>query len=323
MTGDPRMRALMDIESPLELLLESLGQGVDLWLSVGAMALDRVRDEDLPQLVDAVVKHRPAVGADDLGQLLLLQAPHLMEPHSDRLRNRPYLWEEEGLDNDLPPVLLPAHHLIFREGHLRRHRFDDWAALRHDGGTWRPAGPAVGEVRVGGAAEGRCFTCHAPLHRVLDLGTFPSPVGLDLPRELVTCASFACLWGEQFFSHDTEMPVPLTHRDHPGDDGIPVPELMPVMPVTFHAAPPRWRLQDISACNCTQNLNRVGGPGSWVQDAAFPRCPRCEHEMPLLAQLDGMTPFDEIVGWERWTEGLVYVYWCDDCRVSATSSQQT
>jgi hypothetical protein len=82
-------------------------------------------------------------------------------------------------------------------------------------------------------------------------------------------------------------------------------------------------VQDWGGSNGTQNLNRVGRAGSWIQDAIYPRCRTCAREMPLIAQLDAMTPLEGSYGWEQWTEGIIYAYWCGDCHVSAVTSQQT
>ena len=131
------------------------------------------------------------------------------------------------------------------------------------------------------------------------------------------------MWSDQFFSHTDDYPRPLPRVNDLPDYGTPKPAPVPDLPVTFHPTPPRWRLQDWGSSNGTQNLNRVGGPGSWIQDAIYPDCPGCQREMPLLAQLDGGTRFADSYGWEEWTEGLIYMFWCADCRVSAVATQQT
>ncbi|MEZ0368815.1 MAG: hypothetical protein ACAI44_06990 [Candidatus Sericytochromatia bacterium] len=60
----------------------------------------------------------------------------------------------------------------------------------------------------------------------------------------------------------------------------------------------------------------LGGYPAWVQDAAYPACPDCGHQMPFVAQLK----MDEV---EEYAEGVYYAFACSDCRVTATAYQQT
>ena len=39
-----------------------------------------------------------------------------------------------------------------------------------------------------------------------------------------------------------------------------------------------------------ENLNRIGGEPSWIQDAEFPSCPLRQERMPYLLQLDSCLP---------------------------------
>ncbi|MFC5041240.1 hypothetical protein [Ornithinimicrobium kibberense] len=220
-------------------------------------------------------------------------------------------------------MLLPAHHLVLPEGVVRTDPVTGWAALSAPSPTWHPRTPAVGHGRIGGELSTCCPECGWELHRLLDLGTFPGADDRELPGELVTCVAFNCTWDEQFFDHADGAARPIERPARPRADWQPRPEVLPVLPVSFHPAPARWQLQDWMWSNGTQNLNRLGGAGSWIQDAIYPSCPRCRRSMPVLAQVDGLTPFDDILGWESWTEGLMYAFWCRECRVSAVSTQQT
>lgn len=315
-------RWLVGLESPTELLLEAVRRDICVYEEVEA--LDRVPEGDLPQLVAAVAEHLPGRMADELGQLLLLQVPDLMEEHAGRLTDRePYLWRDQLWEAGRSLVLLPAHHVSFPEQAVAVRAPDSFASLTSPSPTWWPHAPAVGAGRVGGVAEGSCLRCARDLQRVVDLGTFPGADGVTLPREVVACVESSCLWGEQFFTHEGEVPRSLPgHNDYPlaGDPAAP---MVLELAVTFHPAPARWQVQDWMLSNSRQNLNRLGGPPSWVQDALYPRCPGCTRPMPFLAQVDGATGFVDGPGWGAWTEGIVYAFWCAGCRVSAVSSQQT
>lgn len=314
-------RWLAALESPTELLVEAVRR--DIQCHEELEALDRVPEEDLPRLVEVVAEHLPGRMADAVGQLLLLQVPDLMAEHADRLSDdEPYLWHDTLRDGDRSMLLLPAHHLAFPGDAVEVSEPAGLAALTTPSPTWWPRTDAVGAGRVGGAAEGRCPVCDRPLQRLIDLGTFASG-GVSLPREIVLCPTFGCLWGEQFFGHDDGGPRPLPREATLPEVEIDEPQGMPELPVTFHRAPARWQVQDWAQSNDRQNLNRLGGAASWVQDSAYPECPRCSRSMPFLLQVDGGTRFTGGGGWEAWTEGMIYAFWCGGCRVSAVSSQQT
>ncbi|SDR98412.1 hypothetical protein [Agrococcus carbonis] len=143
------------------------------------------------------------------------------------------------------------------------------------------------------------------------------PARAAVPRTIVACPNFPCMWDTQCFSHEGEAPISVQRVNRFADIGMPVPDPVPDLPATFHPAPPRWHVQDWFG-----NINRVGGVGTWVQDEIYPTCPSCARTMPIVAQFGAFTPFGA-PGWEQWTEGVIYAFWCRDCRFSAITSQQT
>ena len=318
-------RRLAALASPLEVLLETLRNDIrtgDAIINV----LDRVADDELPQLAEAVVQHLPSQSAKHLGGLLLLQAPQLMAGHADEVDEpMPFMWHALGDDEESPSVALSAHHLVFgqRDVDYEPRFFPDepverWRAVPNP--TWQPTTPAVGHARVGGAAEGECAACGWPLQRVLALADFPGAEQGVVPRELVTCVNAPCMWSVQYFAHDGDRPRALPRVNDLPDYGMPQPDPVPELSAALHLTPPRWGLQDWGG---RQNLNRVGGHASWIQEAWDPDCPQCRLAMPFVAQLDGLTEFVGAKGWSAWTEGLLYAYWCADCKVSAITTQQT
>ncbi|MES2657738.1 MAG: hypothetical protein V4689_03920 [Verrucomicrobiota bacterium] len=63
------------------------------------------------------------------------------------------------------------------------------------------------------------------------------------------------------------------------------------------------------------SATQIGGLPTWVQDTAYPSCPDCSRTMMFLAQIDN--------GCFCGHEGTYYAFWCGDCRVTATTYQQT
>jgi hypothetical protein len=60
---------------------------------------------------------------------------------------------------------------------------------------------------------------------------------------------------------------------------------------------------------------QIGGMPSWIQDSDFPDCPCCKRTMMFLAQVD-QSAFDGY-------EGIYYAFVCAQCRITATSYQQS
>lgn len=63
------------------------------------------------------------------------------------------------------------------------------------------------------------------------------------------------------------------------------------------------------------SMSQIGGLPAWVQDAEYPSCPACQRTMTFAAQLDN--------GHFSGYEGMYYAFLCLDCRVTATTYQQT
>jgi hypothetical protein len=89
------------------------------------------------------------------------------------------------------------------------------------------------------------------------------------------------------------------------------------------ATPARWRLQDWGAANSRENLHRLGGEPTWIQNSDYPRCPSCGSTMAALLQLDSGLPTED-GGQLLWgSGGIAYVSWCDNCAISGVQWQCT
>lgn len=179
---------------------------------------------------------------------------------------------------------------------------------------------AAQQAGMGGALPGTCGLCHGPLHRLLSLDQ-PARAGVacDGPLSFGVCLS--CLgWEEStlFYRHDAEG-LPQAHPTQRKD--VAIEPQFPAEPlasaeVTLFEAPARWAWQDWGDSNGQQNLSRVGGAPSWVQQAWYPPCPDCGHKMPFAFQLDSDLPQDDGNEWMWGSGGCNYSFWCAHCRVS-------
>jgi len=142
------------------------------------------------------------------------------------------------------------------------------------------------------------------------------------PLTLVACIS--CLSVDPsplFYSHENHgEPVSLiVAADRQAADFVFAP--LPVSRMRASPTPERWCIQD--GLNSRENLSRLGGRPSWIQDAEYPECPNCVRLMRFLAQFSSDLPAMPGEPSGLTEDGLTFVFWCDDCQVSAVMSQYT
>ena len=216
-----------------------------------------------------------------------------------------------------------TYHLQFPDTFFEPQSRPPWLARIHP--TWKlPV--SIQTVPFGGVAEGRCSLCGETLHRLLVLDPIPPGLGITgLTRlDIATCLS--CLgWEKQplFYRHQ-EDGSPL----NVGYDGPQVIPQFPVGPlreaeISLSETPKRWFWQAWGCSNSRENLNRIGGEPSWVQDAEYPDCPLCNKLMTYLLQLDSDLPRADGGEWLWGSGGIVYGFWCDGCSVSGLLWQCT
>ena len=63
-------------------------------------------------------------------------------------------------------------------------------------------------------------------------------------------------------------------------------------------------------------FTKIGGMPTWIQDAEYPKCPKCEEEMVFIGQVSGED-------FEECAEGIYYGFVCNECKIAATGYQQT
>jgi len=214
-------------------------------------------------------------------------------------------------------------HILFPSGYFTGDR-PLW--LRRDQHpTWTGEGKAVTEAAFGGSGSAICGRCGNPLHRLLTLDPVPEHLNVSGLAKLILEVCLSCLGWEipkMFYGHNLHgEPSCLAERS-----GTP-----PQFPaVALHASSvmlsdlgERWRWQSWGSANGRENLNRIGGHPSWIQDADYPPCVSCQKRMQFLLQLDSDLPTMDGGEWLWGSGGIGYGFWCDDCKVSAFHWQCT
>ena len=147
---------------------------------------------------------------------------------------------------------------------------------RH-GGSWR-AWAAHCRV-LAACVTARCTACCRSTSR-------RAPAS---PATARSASASACpVWAGRsrlFYRHDAEG-LPQAHPTQRKD--VAIEPQFPAEPlasaeVTLFEAPARWAWQDWGDSNGQQNLSRVGGAPSWVQQAWYPPCPDCGHKMSFAS----------------------------------------
>jgi hypothetical protein len=166
----------------------------------------------------------------------------------------------------------------------------------------------------------------AELHRLLALTDVPRGLRVTTRSRLELATCLSCLgWSGPwlFYAH--------------GDDGVPQPtetqrtRSVPEFPsgplaeadIGLVPTPSRWLYQDWALSNGRENLNRLGGEPTWIQDADYPSCPGCGHPMDGLMQLDSDLATDDEGEFLWGSGGIGYVVWCDRCAISGVTAQWT
>lgn len=220
----------------------------------------------------------------------------------------------------LTPELV--YHIQFPHGYVERPGFlRDWPLP-----TWQAADPGTAACRFGGTLDAPCGVCGEPLHHLF---TLPQPFAAELGVRSVPCVALttclSCLGWEAeplFYAHDgSGEPSALAVAARRAPDSVSPP--FEEARVEVVPTPARWRWQDWGLSNGRENLHRLGGHPCWIQSAEYPMCRGCGRTMPFLLQLDSELRLADGDSHLWGSGGICYVFWCDSCRLSATTIQQT
>jgi hypothetical protein len=176
------------------------------------------------------------------------------------------------------------------------------------------------EVRLLNETGEKCPLCGDPLVHLLEIPMRGGPLGFlrfagaSLP--VLTCERCTC-WNMFAFARVGVAGDAKWHHANP--DSVPQHSLG----FEFGRGPwhgKRVALKQRPAIHavdwCMQlSSSQIGGMPTWVQSPAYPGCPDCDRAMMFLAQIDNSAFSGH--------EGTYYAFICGDCRVTATTYQQT
>jgi hypothetical protein len=79
---------------------------------------------------------------------------------------------------------------------------------------------------------------------------------------------------------------------------------------------PRHHLEGANQFLPGVGFSQIGGHPTWIQDAQYPPCLKCESPMLFIAQLSNED-------FQEYGEGIYYIFICKECKVAATAYQQS
>jgi hypothetical protein len=240
---------------------------------------------------------------------------------------REIFWQSVGVDASAGPqlrslVTAPTYHLRFLPEALPPRPRPEYARWHP---TWGQPGNRTlesGPVVTGGLSDAECSHQHGPLRRLLLLDPPPPGCAADGQPRLDLSYCFDCDdgWDPAFFSHDASGRPRRLGQDMSNRQWWPnsfdADDIRPAITVPVMHPLSRWQRQDWRLDNYRrENLNRIGGEPTWIQDPSYPACRSCRAAMPFLAQLDWSNLIDG--------EGITYMFWCRACAISAIVFQCT
>lgn len=201
---------------------------------------------------------------------------------------------------------------------------DEWSARRRDAprSSWPVYSPGQGGRHlVSGFTDRPCPKCGYRLHRLLRLDPVPAGLGVSSRRRLeFTWCPVCTVYVHAWYTRHGPDGAADSFPDSPSIvDGYTMESsedwFIPESPVGLVQLDERWRRQYWASNMDHENLHRVGGEPTWVQDPDYPACPGCSRTMPFVAQIANEDLVDG--------EGMCYLMWCDPCAISAVVYQQS
>lgn len=165
----------------------------------------------------------------------------------------------------------------------------------------------------GGPSEERCPHCDSQYVNLLKLdGDLKQLNDFGIKGKLTVKTCMSCLpYGDYIFSkYDENGESKVVNHEYGYGDGIDDEDqtLAEEHCFTLSEKPVAIRY-----CSKWEDSSAVGGVPQYINDANYPACPECGKIMKHLAQLG-----------EEYTQyGNIYVRICQDCKITATSYQQS
>ncbi|MCU1288450.1 MAG: hypothetical protein JWN60_679, partial [Acidobacteria bacterium] len=85
-----------------------------------------------------------------------------------------------------------------------------------------------------------------------------------------------------------------------------------ILIITDEARKPEFTISQFIVISKSQ----IGGYPTWVQDADYLNCPKCNQKMRYIGQID----MEDV---EEYGEGIYYFHFCEKCKITGTNYQQT
>ena len=229
----------------------------------------------------------------------------------------------ELIDNQLKQLhQANVYHLIYPDKYLSN---DGPIWLDHSKfPTWR-ADSDHANLSFGGAADANCNSCGNAGHQIICLTPMLNSLSIVTIEKLNIRTCLSCLgWEHQtmYYKHQ-EDGTSLCLADKISEPpGFPSEEFKStkVGAARLHQ---RWACQDWGGANSRENLHRIGGHPTWIQDAQYPGCTQCNSTMMFLMQLDSELPTEDQDEFLWGSGGIAYIFWCDQCKISALLGQWT
>lgn len=297
--------------------------------------------DNWPTLIDQAMKTLRADPANRAAQRILeyanLQCSANLQAYAEEITAIAFLSDDLHFAVfDDPPALYSPHakHLAFSSPYLAE-LLEKRSAKAEDRchPTWIAAPEDAPTFSFGGTSKAICSICSQPLHHLITLDPIPAGLGVtDLPRlELAAC--LACLTlgcGVLSYHHDEHgSPHDISQSERwPQFAQENTPLFLRPTSVALLDLGPRWQRQDWCASNNRENLHRLSGHPTWVQDAEYLPCPVCNTPSSFLMQLDeGLLVTDDLAGehwcWDWGGGGMAYILRCNHCKVSRIFEQCT
>ena len=210
-------------------------------------------------------------------------------------------------------------HLAFPRGIL-----EEWASrnpLRRRQPSWPVYTGSDRQHLTSGFLDRACPECRQRLHRLLRLDPVPAGIGITSRGrvEFAWCPRCQDFIDARYARHAPDgTPEPFTVISSSDLDREPESFedwFIPETPVELVRLDERWGQQAWGLSNDRENLHRIGGEPTWIQNADYPVCPSCTQTMSAVGQ---------IAVADLWNfEGICYLLWCDPCAISAVVYQQT
>ncbi len=165
-------------------------------------------------------------------------------------------------------------------------------------------------------SDEQCPWCQSPLMTLFNLDT--TLLGLDRGTiEVKTCCHCSA-YAESLFMELDKSGKATWSSSNEKPDFLPEDmddEELPKENALYLSKEKQTSLHGVNAFVPTK-FSQIGGAPTWMQDASYPTCPKCQKIMQFIGQIDNADVLE-------YGEGIYSNFVCFDCSVTATGYEQT